>query len=101
MELWEFHELAAQTIERFKPRVPAQFAEGLGYPIEGGEYGMAVEDLISIVVDGRTPVAPDERETLYRLARFMPKNEELLAKLEHLTLEEADSRLARSLRSRK
>ena len=71
MQQWEFHELAQAIVTRFLDRVPARYVDGFEAALDGGEYSMAVEDLVLTLVNDKVPVTPVEREDLHRLLDYL------------------------------
>jgi hypothetical protein len=67
MQQWEFHELARATVERLLARVPAQYRAGFEAELDGGEYVLAVEELVLTLIRDQVPVAPAELDDLRRL----------------------------------
>ncbi len=71
MSQQEFHELAHRMVVGFLPRIPDRYVEGFEAELDGGEYALAVENLVLTLVNDRVPVTTAEREDLHRLLDYL------------------------------
>jgi len=83
MEDWQFHELIVTTVSRFLHRIPVKYVGGFEAELGGGEYALAVENLVLTLVNDKVPVTPAEKEDLRRLVEYL---NEPTAALDDLTL---------------
>ena len=71
MGQWEFHELAETMVNRFISRIPAKYVDGFEAELDGGEYRIAIENLVLTLVNDKVPVAPAERDDIRRLLDYL------------------------------
>lgn len=64
----EWDDLAEQIVNRLKPRLDPKWVPGIESEMAGGEYAMAVEDLIAILVDDQVEVTEQDKRDLELLA---------------------------------
>lgn len=62
-----FNQVAGDLIRRVMPEIPEEYREGFEYMMVGGEYAMAVDDLVAVVADHRIQLSPADAETLRAL----------------------------------
>jgi len=67
----EFHELAHSTVVGFLPRIPDRYVEGFEAELDGGEYALAVENLVLTLVNDQVPVTSAEWEKLHQLLAYL------------------------------
>ena len=53
MEQREFHDLTEAMVTRFLSRIPTKYVGGFEAELDGGEYAMAVENLVLTLVNAR------------------------------------------------
>jgi frataxin-like iron-binding protein CyaY len=83
MEQSEFHELTEATVARFLDRIPARYVDGFEAELDGGEYTMAVENLVLTLVNDKVPVTQSEQEDLRQLLDYLNQP---TSKLDDLTM---------------
>jgi hypothetical protein len=71
-------------VTRLLDRVPTAHRDGFASLLAGGELRMAVEDLLTTLVDDQVPVTPAEREDVRRLLEYLKQP---LDKLDHLHIQ--------------
>jgi hypothetical protein len=60
-------DLALAVIDRLKPQIDAKWVGGIELEIAGGEYAMAVQDLVGILADDQVEVTTEDRDEVRRL----------------------------------
>lgn len=91
IESRDFRGQTAAMMRRLLPRIPQARVQGFERMLGAGEVALALEELVHTVVNRQIPVTGEERDTLYRLVRYMtehtkPCDEDVLAKLDRLNL---------------
>lgn len=77
----EFRPLALQVIDGFKARISHDGLSLLEYPLSGGELGLAIEDLVGVIVDEGVPVTITEREQLRGLLNYLEQPSNIVDQL--------------------
>lgn len=77
----EYSEQVEQVIEAFMPRVPERLVKGFNSMMLGGEYSMAVDDLMATLVKRQIAVTPVERDTLRNLLDYQGSSAENVERL--------------------
>lgn len=65
----EFNRAADYLIRRLMPKIPEEYREGFDCAMTGGEYAMAVNDLVTVIEDHHIELLPVEARTI----RFLTK----------------------------
>lgn len=81
MDYPEFSELTHTTVTRLLDRVPAKYREGFESLLIGGELRMAVNDLLTTLVDDQVPVTPAEQVNVRRLLEYLKEPTDKLDQL--------------------
>jgi hypothetical protein len=63
----EFNELTEQLVRALLPRIPDDYRPSFEYMIKGGEFVMALNDIVFLLVEEKVPVQPSELEVLQTL----------------------------------
>lgn len=60
----EFNHLAHSLIEKLMPEIPVEFRAGFEGEMIGGEYAMAIDDLVAVVEDRHIELSSVDADTL-------------------------------------
>ena len=71
MDQSEFHELTEATVNQVLDRIPSKYIPGFEAMLDGGEYSMAVEDLVLTLINNQVPATGAEQESLLRLLVYL------------------------------
>ncbi|MGH8877446.1 MAG: hypothetical protein ACRD0P_08915 [Stackebrandtia sp.] len=86
----EFYDRTEALVEALLPRIPDELVPNFESMLIGGEFPMAVSELVATLVKRAIPISPAERDELRGLVQDM-NDDVLLAKLEGLTVQAAAS----------
>lgn len=68
----EFNRAADYLIRRLMPKIPTEYQAGFEYMMAGGEYAMAVNDLLTVIEDHHIELSPVESRTIHVLTKGNP-----------------------------
>lgn len=68
----EFNQTADYLIRRLMPKIPIEYQSGFEFMLIGGEYAMAVNDLLTVIADYDIELLPVESRTLCILTKGHP-----------------------------
>jgi len=54
------------------PKIPTEYQAGFEYMMAGGEYAMAVNDLLTVIEDHHIELSPVESRTIHVLTKGNP-----------------------------
>lgn len=77
-----FNELVESLVQRLLPRIPEEYQSGFEDLLVGGEYSLAVEDLVYLLADEEIPIDIDEYQVLRQLLPDPGVDRELLGLME-------------------
>jgi hypothetical protein len=68
----EFNRTADYLIRRLMPKIPVEYQAGFEYMMTGGEYAMAIDDLLTVIADQHIELSPVESRTIHVLTKGNP-----------------------------